>query len=149
MPDIKLPEDSNKRLRKKDYDRPDVIAAKKAELEKFFKFNVIKSVPHAPRNTEDMRTTWVITEKSDNMLSAVLYGLHEGARNWYDPFHHHCISLGFNTAPGDPAVYSYDRDWIRGALAIHEDDAITCGNDEFYTTVLVPLLGQFSISKLE
>ena len=34
-------------------------------------------------------------------------------------------------------------------MAIHVDDAITCGNDEFYTTVLVPLLGQFSISKLE
>ena len=67
LPDIKLPEDSNKRLRKKDYDRPDVIAAKNAELEKFFKFNVIKSVPRAPRGAEVMRTTWVITEKSDNM----------------------------------------------------------------------------------
>ena len=66
-----------------------------------------------------------------------------------DRFHSHCISLGFTTAPGDPADYSYDRDGIRGALAIHVDDAITCGNDEFYTTVLVPLLGQFSISKLE
>ena len=52
---------------KKDYDRPDVISAKKAELEKFFKFNVIKSVPRAPRHAEVMRTTWVITEKSDNM----------------------------------------------------------------------------------
>ena len=51
--------------------------------------------------------------------------------------------------PFNPAAYNYDRDGIRGALAIHVDDAITCGNDEFYTTVLVPLLGQFSISKLE
>ena len=67
LPDIKLPEDSNKRLRKKDYDRPDVIAAKKAELEKIFKFNVIKSVPRASRNAEVMRTMWVITEKTDNM----------------------------------------------------------------------------------
>ena len=67
LPDIKLPEDSNKRLRKKDYDRPDVIAAKNADLEKFFKFNVIKSVAHAPRGAEVMRTTWVITEKSDNI----------------------------------------------------------------------------------
>ena len=33
-------------------------------------------------------------------------------------------------------------------MAIHVDDALTCGNDEFFTTVLVPL-GQFSISKLE
>ena len=32
LPDIKLPEDSNKRLKKKDYDRQDVIAAKNAEL---------------------------------------------------------------------------------------------------------------------
>ena len=202
LPDIKLPEDSNQILRKKDYDRPDVIAAKKEELEKFFKFNVIKSVPRAPRNAE------VITEKSDNMsktgskvktrlctmgnsakefskdsvqfesptcgrdtvkallslvpdnkwriatfdvssaffqgdslqrevyvkdpegpgfwvLNTALYGLCEGARNWYDRFHRHCISLSFTTAPGDPVAYSYDRDGIRASLAIHVDGAIT------------------------
>ena len=56
-----------------------------------------------------------------------------------------CFKLNGDT---DPAAYSYDRDGILGALAIHVDDAITCGNDEFYTTVLVLLLGQFSISKL-
>ena len=78
------------------------------------------------------------------------YTLREGARNWYDLFHRHCISLGFTTAPGDPAAYSYDRDGARGALAIHVDDAaLTRGNDEFNNTVLVPLLSQFSISKLE
>ena len=43
LPDVKTPED-NRILKEKDYDRPDVIAAKKAKLEKFFKFNVIKSV---------------------------------------------------------------------------------------------------------
>ena len=79
------------------------------------------------------------------MLNAALYGLREGARNWYDRFHRHCINLGFTTAPGDPAAYSYDRNGIRGALDIHVDDAITCGNDEFYSTVLVPLLSQFHL----
>ena len=34
-------------------------------------------------------------------------------------------------------------------MAIRVDDAITCRNDKFYTKVLVPLLSQFSISKLE
>ena len=29
------------------------------------------------------------------------------------------------------------------------DDALSCGKDEFFTTILVPLLNQFSISKLE
>ena len=57
--------------------------------------------------------------------------------------------VGFTTAPGDPAAYSYDRDGARGALAIHVDNALTCGNDLFYDTVIVPLLSQFSISKLE
>ena len=83
------------------------------------------------------------------VLNAALYGLREGSPNWYDRFHRHCISLGFTTAPGDPAAYSYDRDGTRGALAIHVDDALTCGNDLFYDTVIVPLLSQFSISKLE
>ena len=32
LPDIKTPEDNNRQLKKKDYDRPDVIAAKNAEL---------------------------------------------------------------------------------------------------------------------
>ena len=29
------------------------------------------------------------------------------------------------------------------------DDALTCGNDLFYDSVIVPLLSQFSISKIE
>jgi len=29
------------------------------------------------------------------------------------------------------------------------DDALSCGTDEFFSTILVPLLNQFSISKLE
>ena len=66
MPDVKTPE-GNRRLKKKDYDRTDVIAAKKAELEKFFKFNVIKSVPQAPRGAEVMRTTCFINKKVDNL----------------------------------------------------------------------------------
>ena len=37
------------------------------ELIKFFKFNIIKSVPHAPWGAEIMQTTWVITEKTDNL----------------------------------------------------------------------------------
>ena len=44
------------------------------------------------------------------VLNTVLYGLPEGAHNWFDRFHRHCISLGFTTAPRDPAAYSYDRD---------------------------------------
>ena len=83
------------------------------------------------------------------VLSTALYGLREGACNWYDRFHRHCLSLGFTTAPGDPAAYSYNRDGARGALAIHVDDTLICGNDLFYDTVTVPLLSQFSISKLE
>ena len=48
------------------------------------------------------------------VLNAALYMLREGARNWYDRFHRHCISLGFTTAPGDPAAYSYDKRWDSG-----------------------------------
>ena len=29
------------------------------------------------------------------------------------------------------------------------DDALACGNDLFYNTVIIPLLSQFTISKLE
>ena len=181
-------------------------------MKSFFKFNVIKSVPHAPWGAEIMRPIWVITEKTDNLsktgnkimarlctlgnsstefskdsvqfesptsrreailslvpynkwhigtfdvssaffqgdslqrevyvknpegsiflvLNAALYGLREGAHNWYDRFHRHCLSLGFTTAPRDPAANSYDRDGARGALAIHLDDALMCGNDLFY-----------------
>ena len=66
-----------------------------------------------------------------------------------DRFHRHCLSLGFTTAPGDPAAYSYDRDGARGALTIHLDDALTAGYELFYNSVMVPLLSQFSISKIE
>ena len=42
LPDVETPEDNNRWLKKKDYDRPDIIAEKKAELEKFFKFKCHK-----------------------------------------------------------------------------------------------------------
>ena len=64
LPDIQTPDDNNRKLTKKEYNRPDVIAAKKTELEKFFKFNVIKSIPHAPWGAEVMWTMWVINEKN-------------------------------------------------------------------------------------
>ena len=67
LPDIKTQDENNRKLTRKDYNRPDVIVAKKIELDKFFKFNVIKSVPHAPWGAKIMRTTWVITEKTDNL----------------------------------------------------------------------------------
>ena len=53
--DIKTQDENNRKLTRKDYNRPEVIVAKKTELEKFFKFNVIKSVPHAPWVAEIMR----------------------------------------------------------------------------------------------
>ena len=67
LEDIKTEETGSVRLRKKDYNRPDVVSAKKEELDKFFKFSVIKTVPKAPKHSEIMRTTWVIMEKPDNM----------------------------------------------------------------------------------
>ena len=50
---------------------------------------------------------------------------------------------------GDPAAYSYDRDGACGSLAIHVDDTLTAGNAQFYYQVIVLLLSQFSISKIE
>ena len=67
LPDIKTSDDNNRKLTMKEYNRPDIIVAKQTELEKFFNFNVIKSEPHAPWGAEIMRTTWVITEKTDNL----------------------------------------------------------------------------------
>ena len=57
-------ETSNKKLTKKDYNRPDIIEAKQTELEKFFEFNAIETVPWG---AEIMRTTWVVTEKTDHL----------------------------------------------------------------------------------
>ena len=70
------------------------------------------------------------------LLNAALYRLREGARDWYDRFHRHCLGLGFNPAPGDPATYSYDGGW----LAIHVHALTASGNAEFYDKVIVPLL---------
>ena len=46
------------------------------------------------------------------LLNAALYGLREGARNWYDRFHRHCLGLGFTPAPWNPAAFCYDRDGV-------------------------------------
>ena len=67
LPDIKTQDDNNRKLTRKEYNRPDIIVARQTELEKFFKFNVIKFVPHAPWGEEIMQTTLVITEKTDNL----------------------------------------------------------------------------------
>ena len=50
-----------------DYNRPNIIKAKQTELEKFWKFNVIETVPRATWGAEIMRTTWVVTEKMDHL----------------------------------------------------------------------------------
>lgn len=34
------------------------------------------------------------------LLNAALYGLREGAKNWYDRFHRHVFTLGFVEIPG-------------------------------------------------
>ena len=52
LPDIKTSDDNNRKLTRKEYNRPEVIVAKQTDLEKFFKFNVIKSVPHDPWGAE-------------------------------------------------------------------------------------------------
>ena len=36
-------------------------------MENFYSFNVVQRVDYAPRYAEIMRTTWVVTEKSDNL----------------------------------------------------------------------------------
>ena len=57
LQDIKTEKDVtlHKKLTKKDYNRPDVIDAKQTELEKFFKFNVVEEVSHAPWGAKTMR----------------------------------------------------------------------------------------------
>ena len=61
----------------------------------------------------------------------------------------HCLGLGFTPAPGALAAYSNDRDGARGSPAIHVDDALTAENALFYDSVIVQLLSQFSVSKIE
>ena len=134
MLDIKSKEDTNKKLMKKDYNRPDVIAAKQTELEKFMKFNVIETVPHAPWGAKIMKTTWVVTEKMDylskteNKVKARLCTMGNSSEEFSkDSIQFESptcgrdtvkailklvpdnLSLGFTTAPGDPVAYSYDR----------------------------------------
>ena len=45
LPDIKTQDENNRKLKRKDYNRPDLIVAKKTELEKFCKFNVVNLYP--------------------------------------------------------------------------------------------------------
>ena len=51
------------------------------------------------------------------LLNAALYGLREGARNWYDRFHRHAIRLVFTTVPGDPESFHYKDGEKEGYIA--------------------------------
>ena len=77
------------------------------------------------------------------ILNAALYGLQEGARNWYDRYHRHTIRLGF------VASYHYRDGDTEGCKALHVDNALMADNEKFYSKVITPLLSQFCISKVE
>ena len=47
-------------------------------------------------------------------LNAALYGLREGARNWYERFHRHVLTIGFVGIPGDPASHTRMNQWTPG-----------------------------------
>ena len=67
--DIKTEEDetSNKKLKKKDYNRPDDIKTKQSELKKFFKFSVVETVLHTLWGAEILHTTWVVPDHGDHV----------------------------------------------------------------------------------
>ena len=78
-----------------------------------------------------------------------LYGLKDGARQFYESVREELMKLGFTPCKLDPAVfYVHKENRSRGILCCHVDDFLHAGDDVF-ETLMKKLRGRFSAGKVE
>ena len=83
-------------------------------------------------------------------LNKCLYGLTDASRQWYEEIDEKLEQLGFEKSCQDPALYLYKEDDIlEGLIAIHVDDFLHAGTDNFENNIIPKLLKDLVVGKTE
>lgn len=78
-----------------------------------------------------------------------LYGLKDGARQFYESVKEELLKLGFTQCKLDPAVFYIQEDKkLRGVICCHVDDFLHAG-DQFFERLMNKLRVRFSAGKVE
>ena len=81
-------------------------------------------------------------------LKKTLYGLADAARQFYDSVKEELINLGMKQSKVDSSLfYMTSNTQVTGALIMHIDDFLHCGNEVFEEKVLKPLAERFTVGR--
>ena len=81
-------------------------------------------------------------------LKKTLYGLADAARQFYDSVKEELINLGMKQSKVDSSLfYMTSNTQVTGALVMHIDDFLHCGNEVFEEKVLKPLAESFTVGR--
>jgi len=83
-------------------------------------------------------------------LKRCIYGLCDAPRSWYKRVKHELLdTLGGKVSKFDKAFFLWhdNEGNLRGIIALHVDDFVYCGTNEWLTNVIEPLMAIFKISK--
>ena len=81
-------------------------------------------------------------------LKKTLYGLADAAKQFYDSVKEELINLGMKQSKVDSSLfYMTSNTQVTGALIMHIDDFLHCGNEVFEEKVLKPLAEIFTVGR--
>eukprot|EP00795_Rhopilema_esculentum_P002321 gene2321-biopygen11363 len=81
-------------------------------------------------------------------LKKTLYGLADAARQFFDSVKEELINLGMKQSKVDSSLfYMTSNTQVTGALIMHIDDFLHCGNEVFEEKVLKPLAERFTVGR--
>ena len=81
-------------------------------------------------------------------LKKAVYGLSDASRVWYLRVVDELTKLRANISTFDKALFMWKSDGrLQGLIAVHVDDFIWCGTENFKANVINPLRNSFKISK--
>ena len=99
------------------------------------------------------RDVYVIPPKEANMsciwkLKKCIYGLVDGSRNWYDSLKLFLLSIGWSTSKSDPSMFYYtENEIVSDFIAIHVDDILWSGSNNYEHKIITKLRNCFIIGK--
>ena len=83
-------------------------------------------------------------------LNKCLYGLNDASRKWFEEMERRFDELGFHKSCQDPALYIYKKKGkILGIVALHVDDFMHAGDDNFRKNIMPKLLKGLVVGSTE
>ena len=84
------------------------------------------------------------------LLNKCLYGLTDASRQWYEEVDTKFEDQGLTSSCQDSALYLYkENDELKGMIAVHVDDFLHAGDEEFERTIIPRILENLVVGKTE